>query len=196
MSNKKLSIRELQILRKKVVEAIIINGMSRRQASIVFGFSRSSIWKYLKEYKEKHTESFYYKKRGVKSGSRSKMPQKEQEMLKLKILSYSPDELGMGYTLWNSRVIQEYIEATYAYKYHRRSVRKIMNKLGFTSQKPIKLAYERNPHKIEEWLANTYPKIKNRAIKEGARIYWGDEMGIQSTDNRGKTMEYAVKLQP
>ena len=36
-------------------------------------------------------------------------------------------------------------------------------------------------------MANTYPKIKNRAIKEGARIYWGDEMGIQSTDNRGKT---------
>ena len=64
MSNKKLSISELQILRKKVVEAIIINGMSRRQASIVFGFSRSSIWKYLKEYKEKHTESFYYQKRG------------------------------------------------------------------------------------------------------------------------------------
>ena len=187
MSNKKLSISELQILRKKVVEAIIINGMSRRQASIVFGFSRSSIWKYLKEYKEKHTESFYYQKRGVKSGSRSKMTPKEQAMLKLKILSHSPDELGMSYTLWNSRVIQEYIEATYAYKYHRRSVRKIMNKLGFTSQKPIKLAYERNPHKIEEWLANTYPKIKNRAIKEGARIYWGDEMGIQSTDNRGKT---------
>ena len=28
-------------------------------------------------------------------------------------------------------------------------------------------------------------------MKEGARIYWGDEMGIQSTDNRGKT--YGLK---
>ncbi len=28
-------------------------------------------------------------------------------------------------------------------------------------------------------------------MQEGARIYWGDEMGIQSTDNRGKT--YGIK---
>ena len=62
-----------------------------------------------------------------------------------------------------------------------------MNRLGFTSQKPIKLAYQRNPAKIEEWLTVTYPEIKSRAMKEGARIYWGDEIGIQSTDNRGKT---------
>ncbi|MDP5083147.1 MAG: hypothetical protein NWP61_02775, partial [Rickettsiaceae bacterium] len=51
--------------------------------------------------------------------------------------------------------------------------------------------YEHNPKKIEEWLTETYPKIKVRAMQEGARIYWGDEMGIQSTDNRGKT--YGIK---
>ena len=60
MSSKELSISELQILRKKVIGAIIINGMSRKQASITFGFSRSSIWKYLKKYKEKKAQSFYY----------------------------------------------------------------------------------------------------------------------------------------
>ena len=62
-----------------------------------------------------------------------------------------------------------------------------MTKLGFTAQKPIKLAYQRDPKKIEEWLTETYPKIKSRASQEGARIYWGDEMGIQSRDNRGRT---------
>jgi len=31
------------------------------------------------------------------------------------------------------------------------------------------------------------PKIKERAMQEGARIYWGDEMGIHSTDKRGRT---------
>jgi transposase len=87
--------------------------------------------------------------------------------------------------------VHEYIESNYSVTYNRRSIRKILTKLGFTSQKPIKLAYERNPKKIEEWLTETYPKIKVRAMQEGARIYWGDEMGIQSTDNRGKT--YGIK---
>lgn len=62
-----------------------------------------------------------------------------------------------------------------------------MTRLGFSSQKPIQLAYQRDPKKIELWLTQTYPEIKLRAAKEGARIYWGDEMGIQSTDNCGRT---------
>ena len=62
-----------------------------------------------------------------------------------------------------------------------------MTKLGFSAQKPIKLAYQRDPKKIELWLKDTYPKIKVRAMQEGARIYWGDEMGLQSSDNRGRT---------
>jgi len=187
MSNKKLSPSDLRILRKKAVEAIVVHGISKKQASITFGFSRSSIWKYLKEYKIYKEESFRYKKRGVKVGTRSKISKNQEEELKSKISSHTPDELGMDYTLWNSKVVQEYIESNYLYQYNRRSIRKIMNRLGFTSQKPIKLAYQRNPEKIKEWLT----VIKSRAMKESARIYWGDEMGIQSTDNRGKT--YGLK---
>ena len=170
MSNKKLSPSDLKILRKKAVEAIVIHGISKKQASITFGFSRSSIWKYLKEYKIYKEESFRYKKRGVKVGTRSKISKNQEEELKSKILSHTPDELGMDYTLWNSKVVQEYIESNYLYQYNRRSIRKIMNRLGFTSQKPIKLAYQRNPEKIKEWLTVTYPEIKSRAMKESARI--------------------------
>jgi transposase len=61
-----------------------------------------------------------------------------------------------------------------------------MARLGFSSQKPIARSYRRNPVKIAAWLEHDYPKIKALASKEGARIYWGDEMGIHSTDNRGR----------
>jgi len=97
----------------------------------------------------------------------------------------------MSYTLWTSKVVHEYIESRYCIEYNRRSIRKIMTRLGFSVRKPIKLAYERNPKKIEIWLAEDYPVIKARASQEGARIYWGDEMGIQSSDNRGRT--YGLK---
>ena len=145
----------------------------------------------MKVYREKKEESYIYKKRGVEAGTGSKMTAEQEAQLISNILSNTPDELGMNYTLWNSKVVHEYIESTYLVKYNRRSVRKIMTRLGFSVQKPIKLAYERDPKKIEIWLQETYPKIKIRAMKEGARIYWGDEMGMQSTDNRGRT--YGLK---
>ena len=73
MSNKKLPPSDLKILRKKTVEAIVAHGMNRKQASTTFGFSRSSIWKYLKEYEMYKEESFHYKKRGVKTGQDLKL---------------------------------------------------------------------------------------------------------------------------
>ena len=49
----------------------------------------------------------------------------------------------------------------------------------------------RDQKKIEEWLTEIYSKIKSRASQKGVRIYWEDEMGIQSSDNRSRT--YGLK---
>ena len=54
-----------------------------------------------------------------------------------------------------------------------------MTKLGFTAQKPIKLAYQRDPKKIEEWLTKTYPKIKDWSAKIAMiikKIHFGSGM--------------------
>ena len=191
MDNRKLSPVALEYLRKRAVESVIKHGLTQIKACKVFGFSETSMCKYIKEYKEEKEASYKYKKRGVKGGTGSKMESARIDELVTKLLTHTPDELGLNYTLWTSKAVHEYIESNYSVTYNRRSIRKILTKLGFTSQKPIKLAYQRNPKKIEAWLTEIYPKIKTRAMQEGARIYWGDEMGIQSTDNRGKT--YGLK---
>ena len=191
MDNRKLSPAALEHLRQRAVESVIIHGLTQIKACKVFGFSETSMCKYIKAYKADKEASYNYKKRGVALGTGSKLDKSQIDALVTKMLTNTPDELGMDYALWTSKAVHEYIESNYAVSYNRRSIRKILTKLGFTSQKPIKLAYERNPKKIEAWLTDTYPKIKTRAMQEGARIYWGDEMGIQSTDNRGKT--YGLK---
>lgn len=191
MDNRNLTLKELGILRIKAVESVVLHGLTQAKASKLFGFSSASMCKYIKEYRTNEVESFEYKKRGVKIGTGSKMDRTQQEELVKTILSKTPDELGLNYTLWNSKVVDEYISSKYSLNYNRRSIRKIMTKLGFSAQKPIRLAYQRDPKKIELWLRDIYPKIKVRAMQEGARIYWGDEMGLQSNDNRGRT--YGLK---
>ena len=52
MDNRKLSIKELKVLRVKAVEAVIKHGLAQNQVAIVFGFSETSISKYVREYKE------------------------------------------------------------------------------------------------------------------------------------------------
>lgn len=187
MENRKLSISSLATLRRKAVDAVIKHGFSQMEACEIFGFSKTSMSKYLRAYKQQGEESFTYQKRGVKIRTGTLLTEAQEASLIEDILSHTPDELGLNHCLWTSRVVNVYLQEKFSVTYSERGIRKLMNRLGFSSQKPIKLAYQRDPKKIEEWLHHTYPKIKVRAMQEGARIYWGDEMGIYSSDNRGST---------
>lgn len=187
MSNRKLSISELLILRQRAVEAVIKEGISQSKSAKLFGFTEASMSKYIKEYKLYGEESFNYKKRGVKPLTNRYLTEEQtQELIEI-MLKKTPDEIGMEYTLWNSKVILKLIQTKYSVTYSERGIRQLMTSLGFSSQKPIKRAYQQDPDKIKKWLEEIYPAIKVRAMQEGARIYWADEMGIQSTDNRGRT---------
>lgn len=187
MQNRNLSISSLKTLRIKAVYAVIMHGFSQKKACEIFGFSPTTMTKYIRDYKQHGESSFEYKKRGVKLRTRTLLTEEQEASLIQDILSYTPDQLGLDHTLWTSKVVNKYLQKKFSIAYSGRGMRKLMKRLGFSSQKPIKLAYQRDPNKIEEWLHSTYPRIKVRAMQEGARIYWGDEMGIHSSDNRGCT---------
>jgi hypothetical protein len=52
-------------------------------------------------------------------------------------------------------------------------------------EKPVRRAYERNDAAIAKWLPEEYPAIARQARRDGATIYWGDEMGLRSDHVRG-----------
>lgn len=191
MDNRHLPVKELLLLKKKAVMAVVNKELKQTKTCKVFGFSQASMCKYMDEYRKRGESSFEYVKRGVKPRTHCKLTLEQEEFLCETVLNHSPDEVGMDYTLWNSVVIAEFVKQEFGVNYAARSIRDLMRRMGFSSQKPMKMAYERDPAKVKFWLETEYPRIKIRAMQEGARIYWADEMGIQSQDNRGKM--YSLK---
>lgn len=187
MAKAKRPINVLLALRKKAVHAIVHQGLTHTKAAKLFGFSLTSLTKYVHEYKQNGENSFYYNRRGVKKSQRCFLSSNQIMLLIKTLLESTPDQHGLDFTLWNSKAICAYIMAKFSVEYSRRGLRDLLKRLGFSSQKPIKQAYQRDPKKVNQWLIETYPKIKIRAMQEGARIYWADEMGMQSVDNRGRT---------
>ena len=129
MSNRNLSPAALEYLRQRAVESVIIHGLTQIKACKVFGFSETSMCKYIKEYKQNQKTHYSYKKRRVKVGTGSKLDCNQTDELN-KLLTCTPDQLGMDYTLWTSKTVHEYIESNYSVTYNRRSIRKILTKLG------------------------------------------------------------------
>ena len=71
------------------------------------------------------------------------------------------------------------------------SVGKLLAQLALTPQQPLRRAYERDPARIELWQQEEYPKLKKRARKYGAQIYFLDETGFSSEPNLRRT--YGLK---
>lgn len=97
-----------------------------------------------------------------------------------------PDQLEIDSALWTRRAVQALIQQEYGIQMPIRTVGEYLKRWGYPPQKPLKRAYEQDPNTVKEWLEQTYPKIEQRADKEGAEIAWGDESGLRSDAQVGR----------
>ena len=54
-------------------------------------------------------------------------------------------------------------------------------------QNPVKKAYQQQPEVVKNWLDKERPRTARKAVRVGAEILWGDEMGVRSYDQIGRT---------
>ena len=95
-----------------------------------------------------------------------------------------PDQLQLPFALWTRKAIQMLVAQKCGVKLSIRGVGEYLTRWGYTPQKPIRRAYERTEEKVQAWLRTEYPRIKQRAKRENAEIYWGDETGLRSDESR------------
>ena len=125
--------------------------------------------------------------RGRSAGTGRSLTQAQEGSIQRTIIDNRPEQLKMDFFLWSRAAVDQLIEQEYGIKLHVRSVGKYLKRWGFTPQKPIKRAYEQNPHAVDAWLQGEYPAIEQRARSEGAEIHWGDETALVNTDVRGRS---------
>lgn len=117
-------------------------------------------------------------KRGRELYEQRVLTKKQEDKIKKKIETKTPEELGMPYALWNRRAIQYCIKQETKKKVWLQTVSKYTARWGLTPQRPAKYAYEQDSKKIANWLKVEYPKIMIAAQKDDAEIHWSDETGV------------------
>lgn len=125
--------------------------------------------------------------RGRSAGAGRTLSAVQEATIQRTIIDKRPEQLRMDFFLWSRAAVGQLIEQEYGLKLHVRSVGKYLTRWGFTSQKPIKRAYEQSPEAVQAWLEGEYPGIEARARREGAEIHWGDETALVNTDVRGRS---------
>ena len=175
-------------LRRRVIRALK-GGMKQTEAVEVFGVSRQAVHNWAKAYKEGGAKALTVKKRGRPKKPRLKSPQVRE--VKRLIKERCPDQLKLPFMLWTRDAVCELLESRYGVSVSVWTAGRYLKAWGFTPQKPLRRAFEQDPEAVRRWLEEDYPAIRKGAKKEGAEIFWGDEMGMRSDHQTGTS--YGVK---
>lgn len=74
---------------------------------------------------------------------------------------------GFDSDLWTCPRVKLLIERLYGVSYHVDHVSRLLRSLGFTPQKPLRRAVERDEEAIESWVRKDWPRVKKRRRGSG-----------------------------
>ena len=77
-------------------------------------------------------------------------------------LGAGPEQLGYETPLWTCQRVADLIEREFGIRYHAGHVWRVLRGLGWSPQRPVGRALERNEKAIREWRRVTWPAAKKK----------------------------------
>lgn len=177
-------------IRKRAIR-LIESGTQKKKVAEIFGVNQNTITNWVKKHKANGIKGLKDKVRGVKSEDKKLLNNQQEKLIQKMITDVMPDQLKLPYALWTRKAVKELVERELGVVLAINTMGDYLRSWGFTPQKPKKRAYEQCPKKVQKWLDEEYPTIKQKAKKEGAVIHWGDETGARNINQHGRS--YAPK---
>lgn len=181
-----LSAETLEMLR---IQAIRLRqeGMTFVEIGKIIGVRRNTVSEWWKAYEEEGKKGLQAKKRGRRSGEKRTLSAEQEKAIQRLIVDKAPNQYKLDFALWTREAVRNLIHDQLGIEMPIRTVGEYLKRWGFTPQKPLKRAYEQRPGEVRRWLDEEYPVIAARAKVEGAEIHWGDETGVRSDCQHGRS---------
>src|ERR1039457_3725389 len=175
-------------LRQMAIQRVVEDGAKPSDIAAEYGFCRNYLYPWLKKFREEGWEALA---ESIAEGPTPKLNEKQRQQVRRWIIGKDPRQYGFAFGLWSRRIVQALIQERMGVALGLTAVGRLLASLDITPQKPLRRAYERDPKAVKLWLEETYPKLKRRARRLGAKIFFLDEAGFQSDPPLGRT--YGLK---
>ena len=98
-----------------------------------------------------------------------------------------PRQYGFDFGLWTRQVVAALIAQQFGVRVGVTAAGRLLAELDITPQKLLRRAYERDPAAIAHWQTTVFPRLRARAQRVGATIFFLDEAGVRSDQVLGRT---------
>jgi transposase len=103
-----------------------------------------------------------------RAGRKPQLDDQQREKLIARLIE-GPERLGYETPLWTCNRVAHLIQEEFGILYHSGHVWKLLRQLNWSPQRPAGRALERHEEAIQQWKRKTWPGIKKKLPKKGAR---------------------------
>jgi transposase len=149
-----------------------------------YGLCRTTIYRWLRAARRGGETALRARKA---PGPTRKLTARQRQQVFRWINGKDPRQYGFDFGLWTRKIVQALIREKWGRDVGVTAVGRLLAELEITPQKPLRRAYERDPKAIARWVEKDYPRLRARARRRGAKIFFLDEAGIRSDCVLGRT---------
>ena len=183
---------------RRIAVALVKAGKTRIEAAGAVGVNRRFVGEWVQAEFTEGPQALEGKKRGRRPGEQKALSPNSESLIRRLIMDKCPDQLKLPFALWTREAVGDLIAFETGVRLSLSVVGRYLRSWGFTAQRPVRRATERNETEVKGWLAHEYPAIAKRAKAEGAEIQWlaaprqaetrwADETGLSNQANYGKS---------
>lgn len=148
--------------RRRMSAARLLNqGVSQAEVARQVGAHRQSVSQWAAELKQNGRAGL---KKAGRAGRRPLLKEEDRQRI-IAGLKRGPESLGYETSLWTSARVARLIEQECGVSYHPGHVWRILRQLGWSCQRPVGRALERDEKKIRVWKQKRWPEIKKKPKK-------------------------------
>ena len=160
--------RDFEALEKRRMQAIHLlerNDLNQSEVARRVNVCRQTVSRWVDEFQTGGKEAL---KKADRAGRKPELTEADRQRLQ-ELLLKGPERLGYETPLWTCVRVAHLIENEFGIEYHRGHVWKVLDDLGWSCQRPVGRARERNEEEIRRWRRVRWPAIKKKPKKKGAR---------------------------
>src|SRR2546426_4440563 len=176
--------RDFEALERRRMQAArwLAKGLRQSEVARQVGAHRQSVSQWAAELRANGRQGL---KRAGRAGRKPRLSAEDIKKIE-RGLKRGPEDLGYESSLWTANRVAHLIEQECEVRYHPGHVWRILRQLGWSCQRPVGRALERDEEKIRQWKQQRWPEIK-KTQKERRTIVFIDESGLSQRPHRCRT---------
>jgi transposase len=142
------------------------DGWSGRAIAQALGVTPGAVSQWLKRAREGGPAALRHR---LPPGSAARLSSEQQAQLPT-LLAYGAEAYGFLGDVWTSKRVAAVIQQEFGVVYHRAHVSRLLRQIGWSVQKPIQRATQRDEQAIARWATERWPALQAKPKASGERL--------------------------